>query len=82
MVIPDNVDYRNKILRELDFALYSEHLGVRRTLARVRKGFYWKRQIRDVRISVDSSSVCQVKKSNHTLTRGQLQNNQILEARW
>ena len=82
VVIPDDSDCKNKILRELHSVPYSGHPGVQRTLARVRRGFYWKGQTRDVRIFVESSPVCQVEKNDHTLMRGQLQSTEIPEEKW
>ena len=82
VVIPDDTDCKNKMLRELHSVPYSGHPGVQGTLARVRKGFYWREQTGDVRIFVESCSVCQVKKSDHTLTRGQLQSTEIPEEKW
>ena len=69
VVILDDIDCKNKTLRELHSVPYSGQPGVQRTLARVRKGFYCKGQTGDVRIFVESCSVCQVEKSDHTLTR-------------
>ena len=82
VVIPNDTDCKNKILRELHSVQYSGHPGVQRTLARARKGFYWKGQTGDVRILVESCPVCQIEKSDHTLTRGQLQNTEIPEEKW
>ena len=79
IVIPDDTDCKNKILKELHSVPYSGHPSVQRTPARVRRGFYWKAQTGDVRILVESCPVCQVEKSDHTLTRGQLQNTEIPE---
>ena len=72
IVIPDGTKCK-KMLRELHSIPYSGHPGVQRTLARVRRGLYWKGQTGDVRIFVKSCPVCQVENSDHTLTRGQLQ---------
>ena len=57
-MIPDDIDCKTKILQELHSAPYSGHPGVQSTLARVRKGFYWKGQIGDVRIFIESCFVC------------------------
>ena len=81
-MIPDDTDCKNKILRKLHSVLYSGHPGVQRTLARVRNGFYWKGQRGDVRIFVESCTVCQVEKSDHTLTCGHLQNTEIAKEKW
>ena len=63
-MIPDDPNCKNKILRELHSVPYSGHLVVQRTLARVRKGFYWKGQRGDVRIFVESGPVCQVSRAS------------------
>ena len=63
VLIPDDTDCKNKILRELHSVPFSGHPGVQRTLARVRKVFYWKGQTGDVRIFVESCPVCQVKRA-------------------
>ena len=41
VVIPDDTDCK-KILKELHSVPYSGHPSVQRTVARVRRGFYWK----------------------------------------
>ena len=82
VVIPDDTDCKNKIPRELHSVLYSGHPGVQRTLARVRRGFCWKGQTGHVRIFVESCPVCQIEKSDHTLTRGQLQSTETPEDKW
>ena len=82
IVVPDNTDCKNKNLKELHSIPYSGHPNVQRTLTRFRKGFYWKGQTGDVRIFVESCPVCQVEKSDHTLTRGQLQSTEIPEKKW
>ena len=61
---------------------YIAHPGVQRTLFRIRKVFYWKGQTGDVRSFVDSCPVCQVEKSDHTLSRGQLQSTEIPTEKW
>ena len=81
-VIPDDTACKYKIVRDLHFVPSSGHPGVQRTLDRVRRGFYWKGQARDVRIFVESCPVCQVEKSEHTLTRGQLRSTEIPEGKW
>ena len=73
IIVPDDVEVKNKILSECHSVPYIAHPGVQRTLFRIRKVFYWKGQIGDVRSFVDSCPVCQVEKSDHTLSRGQLQ---------
>ena len=79
VVIPDDTECKNKILRELHSVPYSGHTSAQRTLAMIRKGFYWKGQIGDVIIFVES---CQVEKSDHILTRGQLPSTEIPGEKW
>ena len=82
IVIPDDTDCKNRILKELHSVPYSGHPVVQRTLSRVRRGFYWKGQTGDVRIYVESCPVCQVEKSDHTLTRGLLQSTETPKEKW
>ena len=72
----------NKISKELHSIPYSGHLCVQRTLARVRRGFYWKGQTGDSRIFFESCLVCQIEKSDHSLTHSQLQSTKIPEEKW
>ena len=82
VVIPDDTNCKNKILKELHSVPFSRHPGVQITLARIGRGFYWKGQTGDVRIFVESCPVCQVEKSDHTLMRDHLQSTEIPEEKW
>ena len=82
IVVPDDIEVKNKILSECHSVPYIAHPGVQRTLFRIRKVFYWKGQTGDVRSFVDSCPVCQVEKSDHTLSRGQLQSTEIPTEKW
>ncbi len=82
VVIPDDMDLKNLILIELHSVPHSAHPGVQRTLGKVRKTFFWRGMTGDVREFVESCPTCQVEKSDHTLSRGQLQSTQIPEEKW
>ena len=47
--------------------------------ARVRRSFWWKGMLGDIRQFVESCPVCQMEKSDHTLTKGKLMSAQIPE---
>ena len=79
VIIPDDVSTRNFVVTELHNIPYSLHLGVQRTLYKVRKHFFWKGMTGHIREFVESCPVCQVAKSGHTLNRGKLQSTNIPE---
>ena len=81
-VIPEDFELRRQIIKECHSVPFLNHPGVQRTLAKVKQTFYWKGQTIDVRSFVEACPVCQVEKSDHTLTRGKLQNPQLPEQKW
>ena len=81
IVVPDRVNIKERILRELHSTPYSAHPGIQRTIAKVRRFFYWKGMLGDVRQFVENCPVCQTKKSDHTLARVKLQSTQIRETK-
>ena len=42
IVVPDNKEIRDKVVQELHSIPYCAHLGIQRTLGKVRKSFFWK----------------------------------------
>ena len=42
IVVPENPEIKEHIVRELHSTPYSAHPGIQRTIARVRRSFYWK----------------------------------------
>ena len=82
IVVPDNPEIKEHIVRELHATPYSAHPGIQRTIARVRRSFYWKGMLGDVRQFVENCPVCQMEKSDHTLAKGKLQSTQIPENKW
>ena len=72
-VVPDNPEIKEHIVCELHATPYRAHPGIQRTIARVRRSFYWKGMLGDVRQFVENCPVCQMEKSDHTLDKGKLQ---------
>ena len=70
IVVPDNPEIKEHIVRELHATPYSAHPGIQRTIAKVRRSFYWKGMLGDVRQFVENCPVCQMEKSDHTLAKG------------
>ena len=82
IIVPDNVESRNLIVKELHSVPYSIHPGINRTVNKVRKSFFWKGLTGHVREYVESCPTCQVEKADHTLSKGKLQSTQIPEEKW
>ena len=61
---------------------YSAHPEIQRKIARVKKSFYQKGMLGDVRQYVDNFPVCHMGKSDQTLAKGKLQSTQIPEEKW
>ena len=53
-----------------------------RTIQKVRRHFFWKGMTGNVREFVESCPVCQIEKTDHTLSRGMLQSTAIPEKKW
>ena len=82
IVVPENPEIKEHIVRELHRIPYSAQPGIQWTIARVRRSFYWKGMLGDVRQFVENCPVCQMEKSDHTLAKGKLQSTQIPENKW
>ena len=82
IVVPENFEIKEQIVRELHSTPYSAHPGIQRTIAKVRRSFYWKGMLGDVRQFVENCPVCQMEKSDHTVAKGKLQSTQIPETKW
>ena len=79
IVVPDVEGIKEHIVQELHSTPYSVHPGIQRTIGRVRKSFYWKGMLGGIGQYVENCSVCQMEKSDHTLTKGKLMSTQIPE---
>ena len=82
IVVPDNKEIRDQVVEELHSIPYSAHPGIQRTIGKVRKSFFWKGMSGHVREYVENCPVCQMEKSDHTLSKGKLQSTHIPESKW
>ena len=82
IVVPENEEIKEKIVRELYSTPYSAHPGIQRTIARVRRSFFWKGMLGHIQQYVENCPVCQMEKSDHTLAKGKLMSTQIPETKW
>ena len=82
IVVPDDEGIKRCIVEELHSTPYSAHLGSQRTIGRVRKSFYWKGMLGDVRQFVENYLVCQMEKSDHQLAKGRLTSTQVPKEKW
>ena len=48
IVVPDNLDIKEQIIRELHSTPYSAHPEIQRTIAKVRRAFFWKGMLGEV----------------------------------
>ena len=82
IVVPENEALRTQVVQELHCTPYSAHPGIQRTIARVKRSFYWKGMVGDIRQFVENCAVCQTEKSDHTLAKGKLTSTHIPESKW
>ena len=82
VVVPDDEEIKAQIGRELHSTPYSAHPGIQRTIAKVRRSFFWKGMLGDIRQFVQNCPVCQMEKCDHTVAKGKLQSTQIPETKW
>ena len=82
IVVPETNEIKERIVQELHSTPYSAHPGTQRTIARVRRSFWWKGMLGDIRQFVENCPVCQMEKSDHTLAKGKLMSTQIPEMKW
>ena len=81
-VTPDDTAIKNFVVTELHDIPYSLHPGIQQTVQKVRRHFFWKGMIGNIREYVESCPVCQTEKTDHTLSRGMLQSTAIPEKKW
>jgi hypothetical protein len=73
IVVPNNQNIINQILKEFHNSHIGGHAGITRTLARIRAQFYWKNMREDIRAYVSQCVICQQAKSINTMPAGLLQ---------
>ena len=82
VVVPNDKTTRDQIIQELHSIPYSAHPGIQRTVGKVRKSFFWRGMSGHIREFVENCPVCQMEKSDHTLSKGKLQSTHIPETKW
>ena len=82
IIVPDDKEIRDNVVQGLHSIPYSAHPRIQRTLGKVRKSFFWKGMSGHVREFVENCPVCQMEKSDHTLSKGKLQSTHIPESKW
>ena len=60
IVVPDDFEIKEQIVRELHSTPYSAHPGIQRTIAKVRRSFHWKGMLGDMRQFMENCPVCQM----------------------
>ena len=82
IVVPDSLQVKRKLLKEIHCVPYSGHPGYSRTLELARRNWYWKGMASEVRDFVLECSVCQAEKGESQRPRGELQALKIPEQKW
>ena len=81
-VIPNEIEVKRMILKELHCVSYSGHPGFTRTLEIAKQFFYWKYMSPDVRDFVLDCPICQVEKGSHSNPAGELQPLEVPSRKW
>ena len=82
LAIPDDQEIKQEIISELHGAPYSGHLGQDKTLALVKRSYYWPKMKEEVFSFVQRCDECQRSKIVNKLPQGFLQPLQIPEQKW
>ena len=82
IVVPSDASTKERIMQELHSTPYSAHPGIQRTLDKMRWSFFWKGMMGTFAVLWRSCPMCQMEKSDHTLSKGKLQSTQIPETKW
>ncbi|GBG92692.1 hypothetical protein CBR_g56746 [Chara braunii] len=72
LCVPQDRILRTRLLGEYHYSRLAGHLGVARTLARLRQRFHWPDIISDVNRYIQSCAVCHRNKGRHQLPYGEL----------
>ena len=82
IIVLEKEEIKAQVAQELHSTLYSAHPRIQRTIARVRRSFFWKGMLGDIWQFVENCPVCQTEKSDHTLAKGKLMSTQVPETKW
>ena len=82
VVVLDDLEVKSLLVGELHSIPYSVHPGVQTTIGKVKRYFWWKGMIVDIREFVESCPTCQLEKTDHTLRKGSLHSLTFAEVKW
>ncbi|KAJ9521153.1 hypothetical protein QJQ45_022856, partial [Haematococcus lacustris] len=82
IIVPNDIQLREHILHEMHDAKYAGHVGITKTLERVRRVFWWKTMRADVRHYVTNCDACQRNKASRQVPGGLLNPLSIPGYRW
>ena len=82
IAVPDHADLRARVIAAHHDHPFSGHPGSARTADSIKRGYWWKGLVRDVRAYVAKCHECQLNKSGHSKPAGLLQPLQIPERPW
>ena len=82
IVVPSDANTKKGIMQELYSIPYSAHPGIQKTLSKVKGSLYWKWMTGDIRRLGERCPMCQVEKSDHTLSKAKLRSTHIPETKW
>ena len=80
--MPESSEICRLAIAELHEIPFMAHPRINKTVGKVCSSFYWKRMASDIREFVEACPICQLEKTDHTLSKGQLQSSRIPEAKW
>ena len=72
VVVPDDLEVKSLLVSELHSVPYAAHPGVKWTIGKARRYFWWKGMTGDIREFLESCLTCQLEKTNHTQKKGNL----------
>ena len=81
-VVLEGGDFRKRIIAEHHAVPYSGHPGVQKTTAAVRRNFWWRGMVADIRDYVLTCPVCQTEKTSTQVPGGQLVPLEIPVKKW
>ncbi|KAJ9528839.1 hypothetical protein QJQ45_000116 [Haematococcus lacustris] len=82
IIVPNDIQLQEHILHEMHDAKYAGHVGITKTLERVRRVFWWKTMRADVRHYVTNCDACQRNKASRQVPGGLLNPLSIPGYRW
>jgi hypothetical protein len=82
IVVPNSRLVRTRVIAENHDAVFAGHVGITKTLEKVRRRYWWRSMAADVTQYVRTCDACQRNKASMLLKAGKLQSLQMPEGRW